>query len=212
MEKSKIEVTLRSPSSANNTQGRKESWIPAVVYGPKQVSTSVFVSSRFFVFNGTKEDNTLYTLDGGENLNGMQVMIKNVQKSPVKNQILHVDFYAPDMTKKVRVEVELDFQGTPKGMAEGGLIQTIRRVIEIECLPTEIPGSIPVDISHMEIGDTLKMGEVNVSEDFKVMSAPEWAIVSVTEASKEETPAEAAAGATPEGAAGGEAGQEQPKS
>jgi large subunit ribosomal protein L25 len=202
-----IEIKGRNAKRAANVTGRKEGFVPAVVYGPKQASTSVFIPKQFFVFNGTNDDdNTIYTLKG-DTLEGSQVMIKKIVKNPIGNKVLHVDLYAPDMTKAVRVEVEIDFQGEPEGVKEGGLLQTIRRTIEIECPVSAIPESIPLDISEMKIGDTLKMGELKVDEKYKVISAPEYAVVSVTEAQAQEeevvaAPAEgdAAAAAPAEGA------------
>ncbi len=210
-QQSNIKFTERKASRANNTQGRKEEWVPAVVYGPKQASTNIFVNNKFFVMNGTKEDNTIYTLDGDSALSGTKVMIKSVQKNPTINQVLHVDFYAPNMKETVKVEVEIDFQGEPAGVANGGVVQTIRRVIEIECLPTEIPESIPVDISGLELNDTLKMGDITVPSQWKVISAPEYAIMTVAEVKAEApTPQEeaAAAAASTEAAPAGDTAAE----
>lgn len=196
-----IEVTRRTAMRTANIKGRKEGFVPAVVYGPKQESTPLFIPNKFFVFNGTNdEDNTIYTLKG-DALDGAQVMIKKITKNPIGSKITHVDLYAPDMTKSVRVEVELDFQGEPEALKEGALLQTIRRTIEIECPVSDIPESIPVDISGLTIGDTLKMGDVKVSAKYTVMSAPEYAMISLTEAKVEEeepvveTAAEAASAA-----------------
>lgn len=207
MAKNNIEFTDRNASRTGNIQGRKEEWVPAVVYGPKQESKNIFVRNKFFVMNGTKEDNTIYTLDGESNLKGTQVMIKSVQKNPTINQVLHVDFYAPNMLETVKVEVEFDFQGEPVGIEEGGVIQTTRRSIEIECLPTEIPESIPVDISGLKINDSIKMGDIKVDEKFKVISAPEYAVISVVEMQAEEVdePVAAAEGAEAAAPAEGDA-------
>jgi len=202
-----IDIKSRNADRAANVAGRKEGFIPGVVYGPKQESTSVFVPSHFFVMNGTNDDdNTIYTIKG-DTLEGSQVMIKKIVKNPIGNKVLHVDLYAPDMTKAVRVEVEIDFQGEPVAVKEGGLLQTIRRTIEIECPVSDIPESIALDISGMQMGDTIKMGEITVNEKYKVISAPEYAVVSVTEAAKaeEEPAAETAAPAEGDAAPAAEA-------
>ncbi|MGH1469093.1 MAG: 50S ribosomal protein L25 [Bdellovibrionales bacterium] len=194
MSQNTIEVTNRNAMRAANVKGRKEGFVPAVVYGPKQESTPLFIPNKFFVFNGTNDDdNTIYTLKG-DALEGTQVMIKTITKNPIGNKITHVDLYAPDMTKSVRVEVELDFQGEPEALKEGGLLQTIRRTIEIECSVSAIPTSIAVDISGLAMGDTLKMGDIKVDAKYTVMSAPEYAVISLTEpkAAEEEPAAEAA--------------------
>jgi large subunit ribosomal protein L25 len=196
-----IEVSNRHAERAANVIGRKDGFVPAVVYGPKQASTSLFVPAHFFVMNGTNDDdNTIYTLKG--ELEGSKVMIKNIMKNPMGNKVLHVDLYAPDMTKSVKVEVEIDFQGEPAAVKEGGLLQVVRRTIEIECPVSDIPESIALDISKMEMGDTIKIGEITVSEKYKVISAAEYAVVSVTERTKEEEPEETDEVAAPlEGAA-----------
>lgn len=196
-----IEVKNRTAERAANVQGRKEGFVPAVVYGPKQASTSLFVPAHFFVMNGTNDDdNTIYTLKG--ELEGSKVMIKKIIKNPMGSKVLHVDLYAPDMTKSVKVEVEIDFQGEPVGVKEGGLLQIIRRTIEIECPVSAIPESIALDISGLEMGDSIKIAEINVDPKYKVISAPEYAVVSVTEPTKEEeTETDDAAVAPVEGAA-----------
>lgn len=176
-----LEVKSRSAARTNNIQGRKEEWVPAVVYGPKQASTPVFIPEKFFVLNGTHTDNTIYTLEG-DCLQGSKVMFHDIMKNPIGNKVLHADLYAPDMTKPVRVEVEFDFQGSPAGeKEEGGVMQVIRREIEIECPADAIPESISVDVSGLGIGDTLSIADVAVDEKFKVLSAPEWAVVTVSE-------------------------------
>lgn len=182
-----IEVTSRKPMRAGNVQARKNGLVPAVIYGPNQESTPVFMSERFFVFNGTNdEDNSIYTLKG-DSFSGTKVMIKQISKNPMGNKILNVDLYAPDMKMPVRVEVELDFQGEPESLKEGeGLLQTLRRTIEIECPVSSIPESIAVDISALEMGETLKMGDIIVPSEYTVMSAPEYAVISVTESKSEE--------------------------
>ena len=186
MSQNNIEVKSRNAMRAMNVIGRKEGFIPAVVYGPKQESTPLFIPAKFFVFNGTNDDdNTIYTLKG-DVLDGSQVMIKEITKNPMGNKINHVDLYAPDMTKSVRVEIELDFQGEPEAVKEGGLIQVIRRTIEIECPVSAIPESISLDISGLAMGETLKMGDVKVDPKYTVMSAPEYAVISVTEPQAEE--------------------------
>lgn len=202
MSQSTIEITSRTAMRALNVKGRKDGLVPAVVYGPKQEATSIFIPNKFFVFNGTNDDdNTIYTLKG-DVLDGSQVMIKAITKNPMGNRINHVDLYAPDMTKSVRVEVELDFQGEPEALKEGGLLQVVRRTIEIECPVSSIPENIAVDISGLAMGETLKMGDVKVDSKYTVMSAPEYAVISVTESKAgEEEPETVVAAAPAEGEA-----------
>ncbi len=181
MSQNTIEVTNRTAMRTVNIKGRKEGFVPAIVYGPKQESTPLFIPNKFFVFNGTRnDDNTIYTLKGA--LDGTKVMIKKIAKNPLGSKVNHVDLYALDMTKSVRIEVEFNFQGEPEGVKEnGGLLQILRRTIEMECPASDIPESITVDISNLKIGDTLKISDVTVDPKYAVISAPEYAVISVIE-------------------------------
>lgn len=179
-EKIYLEAQSRTAKRTTNIEGRKRSLIPAIIYGPKIDSTPAFLSESFFAVSHAIAGSTIYTLKG-DVLEGKPVMIKEIKRNPVKNQILHVDLYAPDMAGTMIVEVPLDFQGEPEGVKDGGVMQEVRRSIELECPVTNIPESIPVDVSGLQIGDTLSMGDVKVPEEFKIISAPEYAVVNISE-------------------------------
>ena len=208
-EKIYLEAQSRTAKRTINIEGRKRKLIPAIIYGPKIESTPAFLSEGFFAISNAIAGSTIYTLKG-DVLEGEPVMIKEIKKNPIGNKILHVDLYSPDMTGTMVVEVPLDFQGEPEGVKEGGVMQEVRRSIELECPVTKIPESIPVDVSGLQIGDTLSMGDIKVPEEFKVISALEYAVVNVSEVKVEsdpETPAsEGGEGAEAAGGASASAG------
>jgi len=170
----------RLAKRASNVQGRKKGLIPAVIYGPKTESTPTFLEESFFAITKAFAGNKIYTLKG-DVLDGKPVMIKEVKKDPVVGNILHVDLYALDMTATMTVEVPLDFQGEPEGVKEGGVMQEVRRSIELECPASDIPKTIVVDVSGLNIGDTLSMGDIKVPSTYKVISSPEYAVVNISE-------------------------------
>ena len=175
-----LETQTRTAKRTTNSEGRKRNLIPAIIYGPIVESTTAFLNNSFFVTSKAIAGSTIYTLQG-DVLDGKPAMIKEIKRSPVENKILHVDLYSPDMTGTMVVEVPFDFQGEPEGVKEGGLIQEVRRSIELECPVSNIPKSIKVDISALKIGETLSMADITVPSEFKVMSAPEYAVLNITE-------------------------------
>ena len=175
-----LETQPRTAKRTSNIEGRKQKLIPAIIYGPKIESTPAFLSEGFFAISNATAGSTIYTLKG-EILEGKPVMIKEIKRNPIGNKILHVDLYSPDMSGTMIVEVPLEFVGEPVGVKEGGVMQEVRRSIELECPVTNIPESIPVDVSALNIGDTLNMGQVVVPKEFKIISDPVYAVVNITE-------------------------------
>ena len=179
-EKIYLEVYDRTAKRTANIEGRKRSLIPAIIYGPKIDSTPTFLSEGFFAISNATAGSTIYTLKG-KVLEGKPVMIKEIKRNPIGNKILHVDLYSPNMSGTMVVEVPLDFQGEPEGVKDGGIMQEIRRTIELECPVANIPESISVDVSTLQIGDTLSVGDIKIPGKFKVISSPEYAVVNVSE-------------------------------
>lgn len=198
--KQTLEVFKRTAKRTNNIEGRKQDLIPAIIYGPKLESTPAFIPLNFFETTKAIASSTIYTLKG-EVLENKPVMIREMVKNPIGNKILHVDLYAPDMDGSMVVEVSLDFQGEPYGVTEeGGVIQEVRRTVELECPVTDIPESIAVDISEMKLHDTLQVADLKIPEKYKVISSPEYAVINITEVKALPVEDDETAEASPEGA------------
>jgi large subunit ribosomal protein L25 len=136
-------------------------------------------------------------------------MMKSIDVHPLSRRPLHVDLFALDLSKTVRVNVEIKLEGKPIGLSEGGLLNVVNRQIEIECLPTEIPEFISADISNLGVGDALHVSDLQVQGGLKVISAAELTIAVVNvleEESAAPVAAEAAAAAPAAGAAAPAAG------
>jgi large subunit ribosomal protein L25 len=121
---------------------------------------------------------------------------------------LHVDLFALDLKKAVRVFVEVKLSGKPLGLAEGGLLNVVNRTVEVECLPTEIPENFSADISHLGVGDALHVSDLTIPAGVKLLSTPQTtiAVVNLFEEESLTTTAtaatgDAAAAATPDAAA-----------
>lgn len=170
--------------------------IPAVVYGAID-NVNVFVNQNDVLrYNTRNFENALFTLKSSNTkANGKVVLMKSVDVHPLSRQPLHVDFFALDMNKTVRVYIEIKLEGKPIGIADGGLLNVVNRQIEVEVLPSDIPESISADISNLGLGDALHVSDLKLPPKVKVISAPELtiAVVNVQEEEVVETPVAAAA-------------------
>jgi large subunit ribosomal protein L25 len=184
---------------------RREGLVPGVVYGPVLDETvSVSVNERefrkFFISHG---HSTIFTLkwDGGS----QPVLIREVQRDPVRQDMLHVDFFAPNMRVKLRQSVAVTFQHAAD-IDGGGVLQHVLNDIEVEALPSDLPSEIIVDVSSLtSIGDSLHVRDIVAPENVEIITDPDSTVASViaqaveTEEGEEEVEEEAAEGESAEG-------------
>lgn len=160
------QVTLKAESRSETGKGaarrlRREGFVPAVVYGhgEKSAALKVRVEELESLLAGISVDNTLVDLEvDGET---RQVLIREVQRHPFRPDLLHVDFFQIHAHEKIRVEVPLRLVGEAQGVEEGGILQQSKHEISVECLPGEIPEYFELDVSALDVGDSLHVGDVN---------------------------------------------------
>jgi large subunit ribosomal protein L25 len=193
MSQKELNISLRDKTGKGiSRQLRRDGNFPGVVYGKGFESAAVSLNQKEFAKIIASSSSPLITLKGESSLNGAIVMIADILRDPIKGTLLHADLHKINMDEKVRVEVKIKFEGTAKGVKDGGLLGIIKHSIEVECLPTEIPESISVDISHLTIGLSVHAHEIKLPEGIKLMEDPNAAIVNVLGKSMEdETAAEA---------------------
>lgn len=208
MSKQRIEltVTTREIGRANSRELRVNKMVPAVIYGAMEnQNVSVHVND-ILKYNTRAYENALLTLKSSDSkLNGKVALIKSVQVNPLSRRPEHVDFFALDMNKAVRVSVEIKIEGKAIGLAEGGLLNIVMRSVEIECLPTAIPDFLTLDVSNLGVGDSLHASELTMPAGVKLISRPEVTLAAVVEQEEEVVAAPVAAAATPAAAAGAKA-------
>ena len=127
------------------------------------------------------KSNTIIKMDLDKNgaTEERPVMLKAMQMAPIKDVILHIDFLQVSMERAVQVEVPIHFVGAPEGLAKGGVIEQHLRSIMIESLPGQIPEKIEIDISALDIGDSIHISDLNLP-NIKLLAPPNVAIVGVT--------------------------------
>lgn len=193
-----IEVSVRQAGKKLSAM-RQSKIVPAVVYGPKIKNITIsFAENDAVRYNKHGYENSIFTFKSTDkDLNGLKVLKKAVSIHPVSRRPVHFDFFAPDMTKAVRVSVELRFEGKAIGTTEGGIFNTVRRDIEIECLPTAIPSFIAVDISNLGVDDSMHVSDIQIPAGIKLITSIEETIATVAVVKEEAaaTPVAAAADA-----------------
>ena len=220
-----VEVTIERRQGQGKGTARKlrrAGVIPAVFYGPKRATASIAVRAEEFERKLSHlEGSHLIRLvnDGGTDaeLHDKAVLLREIQRHPVTGDVLHADFFEVDLTERLTVSVPLRFVGKAAGVVEGGILQPIVREVEVECLPTEIPEFIEVDVSHLTIHQAVHLSELKLPEGVTAMGEPTQPVVSVLPPTVEEAkPAAEAAEAVPaegapaEGAAAAPAAEAAP--
>jgi large subunit ribosomal protein L25 len=203
-----VEITVQRRGGRGKGQARKlrrTGVIPGVFYGPKRETLAVGVGAEEFDKKLSHlEGSHLIRLvnDGGKDaeLHDKAVLLREVQRHPVTDDILHVDFFEVDLTERLTVSVPLRFVGKPVGVVEGGILQPIMREVEVECLPTEIPEFIEVDVSALAIHEAVHLSELKLPEGVTSMGDAAQPLVTVLPPTVEEAkPAEAAEAVPAEG-------------
>jgi large subunit ribosomal protein L25 len=182
--------------------------VPAVLYGAKRTATSIVASAVEFEqklvhLEGSHLIRLLYVGGSDPELHEKMVLIREMQRHPVTGVVLHADFYEVDLTERLRVSVPLHFVGKPVGVVAGGILQPILREVEVECLPTEIPEFIEIDVSPLGIHEAVHVNELTLPPGVTPVGDPAQPLVTVLPPTVETKPAEAAeaAAAPAEGAA-----------
>jgi len=158
--------------------------VPGVYYSHDSKESISFYITKSELMKAQKAETQIFDITvGGKKRN---VLFKSVQYHPVTDQILHVDLYGIKMDQVVSVSVLINLTGTAKGVTEGGIVVQALNELEIECLPMDIPTSIDLDISELDIGDSLKVEDIVLDNKITAKSNSEQIIVSITQAMKEE--------------------------
>ncbi len=170
---------------------RRQGKIPAVRYG-SACPVSMYAVDRMAVERLVAESaGALVALNvDGQGVNEELIsIIKDTQRHPVTGWLTHVDFYGVRYGEPIQVEVPVVFEGKAVGVAEGGLLQPVRRTLEIRCLPKDIPENIVIDVSPLGLGDAIHVNDLKV-EGIEFIAATNFTIVTVQTVSGEATAAE----------------------
>lgn len=205
-----IEVALREGRGKGaNRKLRADGRIPAVVYGhgnepvalsldPVQLDRKIKASHAGM--------NTLFDLTGEGSVAGRTVLVKELQREPVRGSLLHADLFEISADEQIQVAVPIHLSGDAAGVMMGGVIEHVLREVEISCLPRAIPDEIVADVAALEIGDSLHVSDLPLPEGIELITDASLSVVSVilpkvveeeTEAAAEDEAAEGEAAEAP---------------
>lgn len=166
---------------------RRRGFIPAVIYGYMGTRTVSVRESDFIRMFEEIGEHSIVTLTQ-EGKKQTEVIVKDFQLDPARRDIIHVDFLEFEKGKTLRTEVPIHVHGTPAGVKMGGILEVFVTEVEIECLPTEIPEAIDVEAGALEIGDSLHVRDLVVSDKVRILTNPEQVVVSIGMPTKVERP------------------------
>ena len=173
---------------------RRQGLVPAVIYGHGREPLSLSLNARDLdkMLGHIQAESTVIDITvGGQTA---KTLIREIQRHPIKRQILHVDFQALVAGEKVTVNIPIVLNGIPEGVKlEGGVLDQTLRELEIEVDPSNIPDHAELDVSAMMIGDSLHVSDIKLPEGVEILDDPETsvAVVAAPRAVIEETPAAA---------------------
>jgi large subunit ribosomal protein L25 len=188
---------------ASNNALRNAGMIPAVIYGLNEPPVAIAISPKIvarIIASETGLNSMIQFQREGTEIK-RHVIIKDVQRHPVTGRLSHVDFMRVDPTHKVRVKVPIKLVGTPVGVKEGGILDFTHREIEVECLPSFIPAHVDVNVSALQVGDSLRLDQVVLDANLTLQGDSHNVICSVLGKQAEEELPEAEAAAAPAAAA-----------
>jgi large subunit ribosomal protein L25 len=200
--------TLEIQAAARDKQRKRDAKrllrsgkIPGVLYGPKTEAIAVALDQREFSSRvaGLEGSHLVRLKSESAQLANKVALVKDMQYHPISGGVIHADLYEVDLTEKITVRVPLHFVGKAAGVVRGGILQPIVREIEVECLPLDIPEFFNVDVSALDIGDSVHIEQLVMPEGVSAASEPDQALVAVVPPTVEEAPAapEAAEAAAP---------------
>lgn len=216
-----LAVEIRAESGKGSARKlRAAGRAPAVLYGHGVDPVSLVIDPEALdqmLRSSGAGLNTLIDLAGEPSVAGRTVIVKEMQRHPVQGSLLHADLYVIDLEERISVSVPIHLIGSPQGVSMGGgLLDHALREVELDCLPGAIPDSIDVDVTALEIGDSLHVGDLVLPEGVELKTDAAQSVASVVTPKAEEEPEvvavegeEGIEGEAPKPGAEGEAPPEQ---
>src|SRR6266404_4147456 len=170
--------------------------VPAVIYGAKDKPQPLQLSERDInaMLSHASGENILVELEIDGDQSGRLALVQEIQHSPVRGDVLHIDFHAISMDEKIHAEVPVETIGTANGVKNfGGLLEQNLRALAIECLPRDLPDRIVVDVSALNIGDSIHVRDLQLPPGVTTRMQPDLTAFSVRAPAVEEEPVAAVA-------------------
>jgi large subunit ribosomal protein L25 len=199
METMELKARMRKESGKGPARRlRAGGQVPAVFYGAGSDSLPLAVGLEDLIkLMKEKKENVFIKLridEDGREIEKLSI-IKEMQTNPATRDIFHADFYEIRMDHKLIIDIPIHIKGTPAGIIMGGELHILKRELKVSGLPTAIPEFVELDVSALEIGDSVKVGDIQIGDDIEVLDGEDVAVAAVSAAK-----GEAVAAASEEGA------------
>lgn len=176
----KLKATKREDLTKSSTKEiRNSGRVPAVIYGKEKEAKTVSVDSIELVKTVRDEGrNAIISLDV-ENDSAVEVMLHEYQMDPIRDELVHVDFYIVNMAEEMDVEVPLRLEGEAQGSKDGGVLQQPLYELQVRAKPKDIPEEITVDISSLQVGDSIAIVDLPKADKYEFLDEDETTIATI---------------------------------
>ena len=187
--------------------------VPAVLYGKDQESISLTIDAReaLQLFYSISVENTIVNVQIDDDKEELETLVREIQMHPFRPDLIHVDFYSIERGVALEVDIPANYIGTPQGVRDGGVLEVILHELRVKCIPSLIPDTIEIEISGLDIGDSIHASEISTDEGVELLTDPGQTLCLVSaprveEEEEEEELVEGDEGFEPEEGAEGEEG------
>lgn len=179
-----LNTTIRTETGKGPARKlRSEGKLPAIFYGPKAnpIILSIDYVQLKKMIKGKSAENIIFDLriDSGEKGQSKKVMIKEIQRDPVTRDYLHVDLYEIAMEKEIEINIPVYLINTPIGVSKGGILEHPRRELRVLCMPKDLVEKIDIDVSGLDIGQSLHIGDISFPPGLKSTEDASLTIITV---------------------------------
>ncbi len=166
---------------------RRDGQIPAILYGPGNEPTSIAVDTHELeLLLKSSRSGQIFVSMAIDGAGERKALLKELQRHPVSGQYIHADFYEVAMDRKIRVRVPVTTRGKSQGVEMGGMLQIIRRELEVLCLPDDIPEVIEIDITELDMGESVHVEDIPLEGDVEIPHEVNFTILTILSGRKVE--------------------------
>jgi len=204
MDKVTIDAKVRKNGESSPKKIRKEGNIPAVVYGKETKSLPIEIKIKDIQKTVKSAEGTILIslkLHDNQKEEEKTVVIQELQRDPVTDEIIHADFHQIAENEKTTFRVPIVIRGISEGVKEGGVMEHILREAEIKCMPKDLPATIDIDSTLLKIGDDMKVKDLKLKEGVEILEEPEQVVITLLAPHVYEEATPAATAGAPEAAA-----------
>ena len=182
MQQARLDAQVRDDRGKGVARSlRRAGKVPAVLYGRKQDAVSLQIDDRTFqTLLRNHGSNVLINLILG-NGDEQTVIIKDLQRHPVKRNVLHADFQRISLEEKITTQVSIETIGTPIGVRDGGILTITRRQVSVTCLPLDTPESLQINVEDLNIGDSFRVSDIEIDDEIEILENAMTQIAAVIE-------------------------------